>query len=186
MRSSLVGQEFGSGVVMSLVGRSRRGDRLWSLQCKCGQYYEAITNDLNTGNTGSCGCSRIGKNSVNYKGFEGITGDSWYNIQKNARNRGILFSISIEEAWDKYKQQDGRCALTDWPITLCDIGRKRTKDQNTASLDRIDNDRGYVGENIQWLHKDVNKLKSNLCESYFVEICQAIARRKNAILNCCI
>jgi len=44
-------------------------------------------------------------------------------------------------------------------------------------MDRIDNDLGYTKENIQWVHKDVNAMKSNFKEKYFLKICKLIVRR---------
>ena len=47
----------------------------------------------------------------------------------------------------------------------------------TASIDRKDNSLGYVKGNIQWVHKDVNALKSNFKEKYFLKLCKLIVRR---------
>jgi hypothetical protein len=45
----------------------------------------------------------------------------------------------------------------------------------TASLDRIDSTKGYIEGNLQWVHRDINKLKKNLPDDRFVEICRAVA-----------
>jgi len=47
----------------------------------------------------------------------------------------------------------------------------------TASIDRKNSDLGYTKENIQWVHKDVNYMKMNLSEKYFIKLCKLIARR---------
>lgn len=43
-----------------------------------------------------------------------------------------------------------------------------------ASLDRIDSSKGYVKNNLQWLHKDINIMKRHHSEKYFLELCQKI------------
>ena len=69
----------------------------------------------------------------------------------------------------KYEKQDGRCALTGCLLSLDspfdDLFKK------TASLDRIDNDRGYV-----------NWMKGRFSTERFLEICQQVAEHKGDIL----
>lgn len=43
------------------------------------------------------------------------------------------------------------------------------------SLDRIDSSKGYIPGNIQWVHKDVNSLKSNFDEEESIKWCTMIA-----------
>lgn len=63
------------------------------------------------------------------------------------------------------------CALSGIPI----IYKKHNKDSDaTASLDRIDSSKGYVKGNVQWVHKDVNKIKNNLSEKRLMELCKSI------------
>ena len=50
-------------------------------------------------------------------------------------------------------------------------GNKKYK---TATLDRIDSTLGYIKTNVQWVHRDINKLKSNFPESYLIKLCGRI------------
>ena len=45
---------------------------------------------------------------------------------------------------------------------------------NDGDLDRIDSKLGYIKGNVQWLHRDVNKIKSNLPEDYLFNLCGKI------------
>jgi hypothetical protein len=45
----------------------------------------------------------------------------------------------------------------------------------TASLDRIDSSKGYVIDNVQWLHRDINMMKQRFSQEYFINICKHIA-----------
>ena len=49
----------------------------------------------------------------------------------------------------------------------------------TASLDRIDSSQPYVVTNIQWVHKDVNLMKMDLDEDWFVALCWVVTNHKN-------
>lgn len=46
---------------------------------------------------------------------------------------------------------------------------------NSASLDRIDNTKGYTLENVQWVHKDINRMKNVFSQDYFIDMCHRIA-----------
>jgi len=51
----------------------------------------------------------------------------------------------------------------------------------TASLDRIDSTKSYHKDNIQWVHKRVNRMKMNYTMEEFVDWCKKVAHhfRKN-------
>lgn len=53
-----------------------------------------------------------GKRSHRWKGYEEIDGKYWNSLETAAKKRNIEFSISIEEAWDLFVQQNRECALT--------------------------------------------------------------------------
>lgn len=48
----------------------------------------------------------------------------------------------------------------------------------TASLDRIDSSFGYILNNVQWVHKDVQRMKSDFSEAHFVETCRKITENQ--------
>jgi hypothetical protein len=93
---------------------------------------------------------------------------SWYNGKiRRATQRGYEFTITIEEIWDIYIAQDKVCALSGVPISF----------NETASLDRIDNAKGYVRDNIQIVHKDINYMKYIYSQDYFIKMCNLVASK---------
>ena len=52
--------------------------------------------------------------------------------------------------------------------------KSKDKAKATASLDRIDQNKGYEIGNVQWVHKDVNLMKMYLDEKYFIGLCGKI------------
>jgi len=108
-------------------------------------------------------------------GFGGITGNTWNAICGNSkrRARNIEFNLTIEQAWNLFLSQEGKCALSGLDLHLCTYGDD-FKNQ-TASLDRIDSNGGYTIDNVQWVHKDVNCMKFDLKEDYFIKMCRIIA-----------
>lgn len=49
------------------------------------------------------------------------------------------------------------------------------KEEITASIDRIDNSKGYVEGNVQWVHKEINKMKFTKSDIDFVHFCTLVA-----------
>lgn len=37
---------------------------------------------------------------------------------------------------------------------------------------------GYTTENVQWVHKDINRMKSDFSDNYFIEMCSNVALQK--------
>jgi hypothetical protein len=102
----------------------------------------------------------------------------WSGIVKHASERNLEFSIDMKYAWKLFKKQKGKCALSGVDILIDRSWSQNTymgKSINTASLDRIDSSKGYIKGNIQWVHKIVNKMKSNLLESDFIDWCSKIS-----------
>jgi len=124
---------------------------------------------------------RVLRRSKIWKGYKDISGDMWRVIQNGAKSRNLEFSVKIEEIWELFEKQRGICALSGFDIVLdVSLGslNKNGYQKNTASLDRIDSTKGYITGNVQWVHKDINKLKSNWTEEYFLEMCSSVALYK--------
>lgn len=58
-------------------------------------------------------------------------------------------------------------------------GKKYNKLTVTASLDRIDSNKGYNKENIQWVHKYINKMKMDFNQDYYIEMCRKVSNYEN-------
>lgn len=161
---------------IEFVGQSGgdKGQRLWKCQCSCGSTVIRTVGDIkSSAGRKSCGCLAFKgpkeSNHPAWKGHEGIWGSYWSKLQYSAATRGHGFSVSIEEAWELYVYQGKVCALSGQPIFF---GRRA---EGTASLDRIDSSIGYVAGNIQWVHKDINKMKNVLGQDYFIDLCKKVA-----------
>lgn len=112
-------------------------------------------------------CSSLLKN---YKGSYEDIPVSWFNTKvRRAKQRDYEFTITIEDIWDIYIAQDKVCALSGVPIDF----------KGTASLDRVDNSQGYVRDNIQIVHKDVNYMKYIYSQDYFIKMCNLVASKHN-------
>lgn len=103
-----------------------------------------------------------------WKGYNDISHTYWANLKHGAKTRKIIFELSIEYAWSLYILQQKKCYLSG-----IDIGFEASK-SNTASLDRIDSNKGYIKGNVQWLHRDINFAKQSMTNIQFIEMCRRV------------
>lgn len=183
----LIGQKVGRLHVQEYVGARRPPNdslrHFYRCKCDCGSLVEVDSRNLIHAHTKSCGCLKRCKTKEN-KGWQGcgdLSGRDWGLIKQKASERKLSVTITIEDAWAQFKAQNSRCALTGWPLTLESV--KGSYSNKTASLDRIDSSRGYEVGNIQWLHKDVNLMKSYFSDERFVEVCCAVAAHCNLLYS---
>lgn len=118
--------------------------------------------------------------NICWKGYGGLSGKFWGSIKSSAIVRGIPFNITVEDAWEQWLKQDGKCAYTGRTLDLCKLRKDFQK--ITASLDRIDSLKPYEKGNIQWVEKKINIMKHLMSDKEFVETCCLIADRKKNIL----
>lgn len=168
------------GTVEVLRELPPRGNRRTVLcKCACGREWSVLLQAV-LAKTPIRSCKQcadaVQKSRQVYADVKGLSGSRWYRIVHNARTRGIDFELTAADAVALFEQQQRRCALTGWPITLPE---KPPGTRGTGSLDRIDSLKGYVPTNVQWVHKDINRMKQNLSEDRFVELCAAVIRHRS-------
>lgn len=97
----------------------------------------------------------------------------WLKLkEESAQVRNYKWELTAEYVWNIYIKQNKVCALSGVPIEFPTVGRKAS-----ASIDRIDPTKGYTFENVQLVHKDVNRMKSVYQEDYFIDMCKKIVNK---------
>lgn len=174
-----IGQKAWHLTVVERLGKINGKRSLWwKCQCECGNFVELTSYSIKDGYIKSCGCiaNPIGKRHPNFVGYEDISGNYFNRVKKNADLRNLPFKISIKQMWELFEEQKRKCALSGLDLQFGVNSRiKEKKRECTASLDRIDNSKGYTIDNVQWLHKDINKMKNTHSQEYFINICKKIA-----------
>ena len=88
----------------------------------------------------------------------------------------MKFSLTTKYLWKLFEKQHNRCSLSGVSISLPISAYDATHGNVTASLDRIDSNKGYVGGNVQWVHKDVNMMKQHFSQPRFIELCKLVSK----------
>lgn len=172
-RRELTGQVFGHLTVLGLDG-IRKGHSYWKVRCDCGVEKAVSGSHLVRNNLKSCGCAVAkGAGHSSFRGHGKVTQTYFGNIIRGANGaKGRPpkeFTITIEYIADLFDKQGGLCALSGMPLDF-------TSKKETASLDRIDSSKGYIEGNVQWVHKDINMMKRNYDQDYFIDICNKVAQ----------
>lgn len=185
--NDLIGKRFGKLVVIDRFAKLVASKNEYHAVCKCdcGEEKTVLVRNLIGGRTTSCGCRKdqyekiTGKNSKRFTGYEEIPGYLIARIKAGAESRKLEFSVDLEHLWKMFLAQDRKCALSGKDICF---GKYRSG-AVTASLDRIDNSKGYVVGNVQWVHKDLNIMRNRFDIEYFIEICRQVVARYDVIRN---
>lgn len=118
----------------------------------------------------------FGSNHKSWKGHGELSSDVFTTIKLNSQERKLNFDITIEYLWELFLKQNRKCSLSGLDIYLNE--KCSEKKYKTATLDRIDSKMGYIKGNVQWIHRDINKMKNNFPENYFIGLCEKICNFK--------
>lgn len=181
MRKNLENQRHGKWLVLRRIQSSRSGATIYECRCDCGTIKQVYSTHLIRGKSRGCQtCSiRRGSKHHQWKGIGTLSGNFWDSIKRSAdgskgKRKSLQLDFTIEDAWDLFCQQNKSCALTGLKLTM----PNPPSIKGTASLDRIDSGKGYLLDNVQWVHKDINMMKRTYSQEYFIEMCKAVAEHK--------
>lgn len=145
----------------------------WIFRCDCGEEVRRVPYNVKRNKYNACPSCKRGPGSWAWSGVGEFPQSHYRTIYHSAQAKGFEFSVSAAYLWQLFLEQDRKCVFTGWELKFIDS--YEDKASRTASLDRIDSTKGYVEGNVQWVHRDVNKLKKNLSDSKFIEICLAVS-----------
>lgn len=165
--SDLTGMRFNRLTVVRLFERTQRRRYVWLCKCDCGNMVKTTSEHLKSGHTKSCGCwnnERIAK--VNFK--NGLNGTrlyySWYNMCNRCNRENnyeyIHYGARGITVCDEWLGDNGFVNFTDWAF--------KNGYNDTLTLDRKDNSKGYSPENCRWVDKFVQA--NNKRNNRFIKI----------------
>jgi len=189
-----IGEVFGNYTIIdNEIEISKDYKVKYHVKCSCGKIEFVRGYFLRNGRQTCC---KSCKSKINYKdalinnkkigfikyghlGIGDITKTVYSYFKRNAKRRNFIWDedITIEYLWNLYLQQNKKCAISGLNICFTDKRINCNIDFRfmTASLDRINSNIGYIKGNIQWVHKDINLMKNNFNQEYFINLCEKIA-----------
>lgn len=109
---------------------------------------------------------------------ENLSGKTWKSLTKGAKDRGLEVSVTPDDIWKLYMRQNKKCRFTGKELSFhknCNI--------IDGSVDRIDSNKGYTIDNIQIVHKIVNRMKNNSTDKDFWQYCDTISKYSSKDFN---
>jgi hypothetical protein len=143
---------------------NKKGEKVFDnyiFKCSCGKEVSIFWHNVMQGQRTACGkCDW----------YEDIKTGHWTNIIRCAKARNLEFNLTKKYVWDLYLKQDKKCIFTGLPV-IFDV-----KGKTTASIDRIDNSKGYIEGNIQIVHKSINIMRGATDVELFKYLCTLVAK----------
>lgn len=183
------GMRFGSWTIVDendfrIVEKNK--ERIYKVKCDCGTESYVRVTFLTSGRSLGCKFCRNRRIHIEPK-RDTFVGDIPKSVMTailhKAKERNLVIEIDQEYLWEVFCKQLGECAFTRIPLSFgksyCDT------EGRTASLDRIDSSKGYIKGNVQWVHKEINRMKGNLSEKSFIDLCRSVfeASQQSLILQ---
>lgn len=153
---------------------TKNGRKFVKAQCECGKIIERRLDEFEKKQKcKSCGCKTEEflkqQNILNrWKGVGETGANLINNTERDRDGRRKKLEVSLECLWDIFLKQNKRCPFIGERLIF---GSRTRKVEGTASLDRIDQSKGYIEGNVRWLHKDVNWARKILTDDRFLELC---------------
>ena len=176
-----IGQKVGKLLILS-ISPCKNYNKTWYLcECECGRIRNVNASKLLRGIVKGCqNCKNKGAQNARWTGYEEISGTYLKNLKSCANSRSgekAIYTITDKYLWDLFIEQGRKCKLSGLEIAFS----KNAYAKGTASLDRIDSAKGYIIGNVQWVHKDVNKIKTDLKQENFLKLCKLITMNELTI-----
>lgn len=165
----ITGKKFHNLTALKYIKNDKFGKAMWECLCDCGNIKVINSSSLIAGLTHSCGCYKRVSLS---KGYKELSGSWWHKLEKSATIRNYEFAIDIKYMWELLEKQNFKCSLSGVDIKV--FSNNDCCKKQTASIDRINPQFGYLKENVQWVHKRVNRLKNNLSNDEMIFWCAKI------------
>lgn len=93
------------------------------------------------------------------------------------------FDLTVEYLKEIWDEQKGKCPFTGFDLELRTYASRRDFRDNplnikSASLDRIDNSKGYIQGNVRWVSVMFNFARNKFSDEEVVEFAQAVVNNR--------
>lgn len=149
----LVGQVFGG---LTVISRNHKTGK-WICKCECGSIKETNGTEMKAGKITSCGCHRENKPRRFYNTL-------YCQYKANAKKRKLEFNLDKEYFKELVSSNCRYCGCQPFQHLLSVY-----KDIPYIGIDRVDNTKGYVDNNVVSCCKHCNIAKRNLSEKDFFD-----------------
>ena len=107
----------------------------------------------------------------------------WFlkNVKQRNKDKNRKYDIDLEYLKNLWEKQKGICPFTNWQLELPNDSTNWNKDGDKlrrASLDRIDNSRGYIKGNLRYVSIMANYCRNKFTDQEVKLFCEAVTSYK--------
>lgn len=152
----ITGQRFGKILVIKSLGMDKKRNAKWECQCDCGKRFAIFGSALTNAGVKSCGCVPRGP-SLPYG--ESYFNRVYYRYVKSAKNRNLPFELSKETFREMISRNCYYCNKSP------EYREYKNYNKNGGiifnGIDRVDNNKGYIKDNVVACCEQCNRIKLN-------------------------
>lgn len=102
----------------------------------------------------------------------------WYikRIKYSSKKKNNAFDVDLDYLKNLWEKQHGICPITKEQLELRTHTSKNVAHPYSASLDRIDNNKGYVKGNVRFVSLIFNYARNNFSDSDVLEFCHKVTK----------
>jgi len=162
-----IGQKYNRLTIIEKMGYDKHNNRLYKCRCDCGNEIIVRGNALTSGNTKSCGCYKheIDK-SRRFPNNSGVAYQVMLGYKRHAKDRGLIWELTREECQNLIEQPCHYCGRIK---TNLKITKNCKEGYRYNGIDRVDNTKGYVKNNVVSCCNICNRAKRDLTKEEFLE-----------------
>lgn len=110
----------------------------------------------------------------------------WYikGVIRNSKKRNQHYDVDLAYLKELWEKQKGICPFTKKELVLRTHSYKENGGPYQASLDRIDNSKGYVKGNVRFVALIFNYAKNSFADETVIEFCRMVSKvNKNVSID---
>jgi len=147
-RMNLEGERYGKLVAVKYTRRNPKNRMAFYIcKCDCGNEAEVSHGNLRSGHTESCGCLTKRKGEDNPKFLHGMQKTKAYKSWCKIKERCYCETNPSYPAYGAVGIKTDDLFKEDFLAFLVEVGEPPAKN---STIDRIDNNKGYVAGNMRW------------------------------------
>ncbi len=162
--NDIIGKKFNKITVKRYIGK-KKNHHMYECECECGKVCFAERNHIISGHTKSCGCyKKEATRKINGLGKTRLH-SIWNSMHarcycKTHKDYHIYNKLGICKEWNSKNKHQGFLNFYEWA--------KNNGYDDSLTIDRIDNDKGYSPENCRWVtpYDQCRNLKRNIWVEY--------------------
>ena len=200
-RKEAVGKKFGNLLILEIVDKK---PRLVRCQCDCGNIKDCDWFKMKSGEVVACGCQHNNeehRKATSIRNKKMIEDGTWplaghggdhrkheipirpfrcllTRMRSHASRRGIekkQVYVDVNDLKDVWEKQDGRCVYSGIELSMpTHVDPNPDEKYKMASIDRIDSNKPYTKDNIQFVSTSINYAKNNMSHEAMIKFLDLI------------